>query len=313
MDFVEVLAALKDASPWLVLACAGLGALYMVLQHRRKMRERSPVDEVRDIAVAIHDQCEESAEMLATHIASSAESEKVADQQTSLLSKIAHELMSMNASVAGRVVNMDNAKAIIAAQWNTCRNETIRLIVNSLRNNHFTGNEKLVTRKVYRAWRQASKSARSVIDILTGFEYPYRELFDKQIMTAWECIWGWALPIYYDSVSSREDAISDLEGRARMLFDDILTNYSTFIEDIDEGAIYAPHEESSSDIRQRSEPMIVVDGDLAEFSQAMIVSMEDWEPGKSSGGYDASQIRDAVERQYKEARTAQFGKSQDGE
>ncbi len=292
MDLIEIVNALKGASPWLVVVGGMLAGLWMLLNHRTKAKDRHDLDELRDIIVAIHDECAENKEMLAAHIAASTEHSGIfreaVNTQTSLLTRMVSELSSMNAIATGRELTLDTAKIIIQTQWEACRDETIRLLLNSIENNHFKDNEKLVARKVYRAWKQAAEKAQQVVAAHPGMSYPYVPLFEMHVSRAWERAWEWSLPIYHRDVGDRADALDDLVSRVKALFSEILKSYYGVVEDIDRGTLYSASlvtGDGSSGSRHASECTLAVNDAQSEVVETMLIRLRDYKHRESSGAH----------------------------
>lgn len=305
MDLVKLVEMLKGASPWLVLVGGLLAGFWLYLDYRRKSKERTDLDELRDIVVDIHNECEEAGKVLAAHVASSDTSigvfNSVVEQQTQLLQSINNELASMNAIATGRDLPNHVAKAAVESHWKVCRDETIRLLLNSIENNHFAGNEKVVARKVTRAWRQAADRSKAYVGNHPGMAYPYKPLFENHIKHIWQHAWGWALPIYYGDTVSKPDSMEDLAARMRSMFDDMIVNYFKLIEDIDRGTLYASEAagESSGYRGAQSEALISVDGDEHRtFEDDLFSKVASYKAGEGSGSYNTQLAKEAVEKEY---------------
>lgn len=171
-------------------------------------------------------------------------------EQISTQQQLVKEIVRMNANLAGdREISSDNAKLIIEYQWSWCRDETFRIIANSLSNNHFRGHEERVARSVQRAWQRAATAARESLDRLNGLRYPYSKLFEDGLPTLWVRCWKLAIPLYHrgkeDPVFAEE--LSELQTNVHDLFDQALSQYFRAAEDIDEGELYAAHESDLPD------------------------------------------------------------------
>jgi len=161
------------------------------------------------------------------------------DQQTAVLREIHKQLVSLNAGMNGTMINQDNAKLIIGYQWNWCRDETVRVVVRSIKDNHFKGNETVVARNVYRGWHKAAKDALASLQKLDGLKYPYNPLFVRHADYIWSCVWDWAVPLYYDKRLNTFDArLADLADRVTGLFDLIHNTHVDVVEDVAVGALY---------------------------------------------------------------------------
>lgn len=182
----------------------------------------------------------ESTRMLASIAEVDTNAEQRFSKQVEVLVQIHEQLVQLNASHA-TVIGPDNAKRIIQYQWAWCRDETARLITNSVRNNGFKNREDMVARKVYEFWRKAAESSLQSLLRLEGLQYPYKHLFTSHLAVAWSQIWAWAVPLYHHSHTDTnfEPRLSDLEGRVKTLFDQIIFHHYSLVEDIDHGLFYA--------------------------------------------------------------------------
>jgi len=161
------------------------------------------------------------------------------DSQTVVLREIHKQLVSLNAGLNGSVINQENTKLIIGYQWNWCRDETVRVILRSIRDNHFKGNETVVARNVYRGWNKAAKDALASLQKIDGLKYPYNPLFLRHVDFIWLCAWDWAIPLYYDKrTSAFEDKLADVAGRLSDLFDLVHVTHVDVAEDVAAGALY---------------------------------------------------------------------------
>lgn len=296
MDLARLADLLQDASPWVVLAITVIAVIYRVLSHRERLRGRSELqalieqlDKMSRDAAGVRAICDETREMLSL---------QDGGQTRSLLEKIAQELVNLNAA-SGVVITMENAKLIIGYQWNWCREETVRLLVNSIDNNHFIGNESITTRRIFRAWKQASQNAKASVDKFSGIRYPYKSLFDNHIQLVWETLWGWAIPLYHGDFQERDVAIEDLRGRARLLCEDVLDGYYKAVEDIDEGTLYAATD--SSVLIKEGYP--VGSEGYEQLVKKMGKKLKNYEKHGSddggSGGYSTVETKEAVRERHR--------------
>jgi hypothetical protein len=161
-------------------------------------------------------------------------------QEMEVFKQILRQLISLNASSTGGL-SMDNAKLIVQYQWNWCRDETSRVIQNSIRNNHFRGDEERVARSVYRAWNHAANDSLTSVGRLRGVTYPYQGLYAHHVALIWDLVWEWAIPVYHTSRKNEEafeDALRDLDGVIRSLFDQVFATHVMLVEDVDAGVLY---------------------------------------------------------------------------
>lgn len=296
MNYVEILSALRDLSPFALVVIGLLAGFGMWLRHRERTQERTEHAQLLDLAKDAHESLDTVQSMLTSSIA---KSEEVTRQELQLLGKIAQELVNLNASAPGSVISTENAKHIISYQWNWCRDETIRLLLNSIENNHFRQNESLVARKVMRAWQQAAGSAKESVRNLSGLQYPYEQLFEEHIELVWTRAWAWALPLYHGEFRDKQQAMEDLRERIKSLFADILHNYYQLVEDIDNGTLYADPAvgDASRFDRTASEIQLGVDQQLSVVDD-MARALREYQHGSGSGGYDVQSARAEMEERY---------------
>ncbi len=161
------------------------------------------------------------------------------DEQTVVLREIHKQLVGLNAGLTGSVINQENAKLIISYQWNWCRDETIRVALRSIKDNHFRGNEAVVARNVYRGWNKASKDALDSLQKIQGIKYPYGTLFLRHIDFIGANIWNWCVPLYYEKRAGNfDDKLTDLASRITALFDLVHSIHIDVAEDVAFGALY---------------------------------------------------------------------------
>ena len=290
MDLSNFLPLLQSFSPWLA---AALLALSMLLHHFRKSREQTQAQQALDA-------CLEVRSMLTLHDSQATlkteNHDKACARQTSILEKIAQELVNLNAAQPGRVVSNENAKLIIRYQWNWCRDETARLIANSVVNNHFSGNEALVSRRLLKAWKQAAKESSDSVDRIEGMRYPHKPLFERHIVPLWKLIWEWALPLYHRDCQNLSLAVEDLQDRVRTLFDDAIRLYFIEVEDIDHGALYSrPSSSTATPVTgSRSEPGVKINEEEWTFANSMGEQLKSYKAGLGSGNYDSVAVRQVL-------------------
>lgn len=266
---------MTNASPFAVAVVAVVYIIHMVFAFIRQRSKDNSLSRIEQRLAEDHD-------MLLEHVADSQHSsrsmEKLAESQTTLLTKIAQELVSLNAATTGSVISIDNAKNIIHYQWNWCRDETARLICNSIQNNHFRGRESIVARRVYSAWRKASITALQSVDRFEGLSYPYRRLYLIHAPLVWDVIWSWAVPLYhqrFERGSPDTEELADLYERICRLFDQAIAYYFELVEDIDTGELY-------NDTRE-DPPMPVVSEDDA-YTARMSEALRDYCVGEGTRG-----------------------------
>jgi hypothetical protein len=197
-------------------------------------------------------------------------------QELEIFKQILRQLISLNATATDGI-STDNAKLIVQYQWNWCRNETSRVIQNSIRNNHFRGDEERVARSVFRAWHRAAVESLSSVMRLRGVTYPYQALYTHHITLIWELVWGWAISVYYTSSGSKselEASLKDLDGLISSLFDHIFETHIDLVEDVDAGALY---DEGSRDSRPT-----VVPNDITRPA-SMAYKLANYNPAEHSG------------------------------
>jgi hypothetical protein len=161
------------------------------------------------------------------------------DAQTEVLREIHKQLVSLNAGLTGSVVNQENAKLIIGYQWNWCRDETIRVVLRSIKDNHFRGNESVVARHVYRGWNKAASDALASLERIDGLKYPFSPLFLRHVDYIWTVAWLWGVPLYYETRNHTFDnKLADLGNRISDLFDLVYATHIDVVEDVAYGAVY---------------------------------------------------------------------------
>lgn len=281
MDLATILEALKGLSPILgALAILLVGWIYW-LKHK-EAKEEVTAEKAREEALeakltAIVNKSEMlnkktvalesivkkieggNATMLATVEDHENKAEHRFTQQVDVLVQIHEQLVRLNATNA-TVINTDNAKRIIQYQWAWAKEETSRLLVNSIRNNSFRGREDIVARKVYDFWRKAAENSLESLLRLEGLRYPYKHLYTSHLATAWSLIWSWAVPVYHSAHddSTFELRLTDLESRVKTLFDQVLATHYSLVEDIDHGLIYTD-EKAQKDIHVVNDPQAAHD------------------------------------------------------
>lgn len=224
----------ENASPYVVFTFAVLTLIYMYFKHREKMKKgciESKIDKIED--------------MLTNHISLANEGFDRTKQEIILLEKMTHELVRLGAFLSGEYISTDNAKRIITYQWNWCRDQTSRVVQNSLEHNHFMSHEDLVVRRIRRAWRKISAESRESIKRFTGIRYPYESLYDVHLPMIWERVWEWAVPIYHRMNPRGPGSVEqyqDLQDRIATIFGSVLETYFDMVEDVNAGQFYEPED-----------------------------------------------------------------------
>jgi len=182
---------------------------------------------------------------------------KLAEDQVAMQNRLVNEIIQLNAGDG--VISTENAKLLIAQQWAWCRNETHRIIINSVNNNHFAGNEERVARIISRAWHKAAMNAQESLDAYEGLKYPYLGLFKKLLPEIWRRAWKLAIPLYHRdhaTLEFKEDRV-DLEAEVHRLFEEAEKAHFAGVEDIETGELYttAPGDLALGDDSQTTEYM----------------------------------------------------------
>ena len=302
MDVAQLAEVLTQASPWAVLAITTIVIVRMTFQY---LENRGKTDELGAIKAAAEGaekhsdaaraSAEESKAMLTSALAVSDVAQR---DMLGLLRKMTQELINLNANQPGSKISTENSKVIIETQWAWCRDESARLLINSIRNNHFKGSEGLVARKVRRAWQIAAKNAKQSVSRFSGLSYPYEELFDEHIQSVWRHAWIWAVPLYHRDAVDMESSLADLHDRVRSLFDSLLIAFFRNVEDIDKGILYAPPGDVTADGAYRntnSEPNLhsATEPNLVDD---MIALLTDYKVGTGSGPHTTIDMNSEVER-----------------
>lgn len=199
-------------------------------------------------------------------------------QEVDIFKQILRQLIALNATATDGI-STDNAKLIVQYQWNWCRNETSRVIQNSIRNNHFRGEEDRVARSVFRAWHRAAADSLSSVTRLKGVTYPYQSLYTHHITMAWDRSWEWAVAVYYSAHARRtetelEAALKDLDVMITSLFDQIFDTHVSIVEDVDIGVLY---DDGSRDSRP-----VTVPNDITRPTE-MALKLASYKPRNNAG------------------------------
>ncbi len=299
MDYISsILAALKGASPWVVLAGTVLTALWIILAHREKTREQTDANKN---AVALRS----LQSVITDHIAK--ETKDQVGLSTSL-DQLTQQLMTLNASREGTYVSVENTRMIILYQWNWCRDETSRILLTSIDRNHIQGREAVVASQVARAWRKTAQEARTSLDQLKGLSADYTGLFSPQTLTAvWDATWRRAMPIYFKDFpigsGTEDDHRSELNELVKSLFDNA---YDEFI-----ACSYEEH--STATGREKSNSAIPINADDMRLAENMVLGMQQYTPGSrlykaikpgSKTDGDQQAVRAQVGLSVRQARTS---------
>lgn len=279
----DVLKLLKDASPVIAVLAVSALAIYLWFQDRKDRRSRGVLDSVNEKLGTMGGQVTEVHRMLTEHMA-----RETGAAQLAALESINQQLVIMNATQPGKIVSIENSKLMIASQWEACRNETVRILANSIQNNNFEGNEANIARRVQLAWRQATDQACRPLELMTGLSFPYDKLFSDNLTYIQNHLWSWAVPLYHrDCVDDFRIELEDFCRQARQLFDDVLRAYFDAAMDIDQGLLYARAQadtaDSSGTRRTRTEGSGVHVGEDLDLVVAMVEKLRGYRKGTESG------------------------------
>jgi hypothetical protein len=293
MNLEQILKILDGASPWALGVLGIIVVLYLFFKHREKMAKEGTENANRQKLTRLE-------EMLSTHIGNVNgvldNFKQRSDSELTFLEKMTQELVKMGASLSGEFIGTDNAKRIITYQWSWCRDQTARLLQNSIDTNNFFGNEEVVVRRLRRAWKKVADESQESIRRIKGLKYPFTALYEIHIPMIWEKIWEWAVPIYHSmnrhGVGSRETA-RDLQERIVALFDHVLATYFEMTEDIQGGAYYEPE-----DPRRTSGAIPYEDHDRVE--SRMISGLRDYDITNPTAAADLEDIPNEMKRRQEE-------------
>jgi len=254
-----------------VVILGGLWYRSKRLESRERTAAQSQLDVIQESATGtstrlakVDEKVESLHSSLARHVTNEDASR---DEQTVVLREIHKQLVGLNAGLTGSVINQDNAKLIISYQWNWCRDETIRVAIRSIRDNHFRGNEPVVARNVYRGWNKAAKDALNSLQKIDGIKYPYGPLFLQHVNYVWSNIWNWCVPLYYDKrTAAFDDKLSDLSSRMSALFDLVHNVHIDVAEDVAFGALYCDDHPVNSDVQFDESVALRMGSRLRDFS-----------------------------------------------
>lgn len=262
MGLEDIGEIISKVSPWVALGCLSAWCFAKYLDHRKSIREGSDIlGYTRGLATLTREIQGVGVNQLQTHslLTQHAETDHNDQNATQGILKelvgitrtqaigqqqLLKEIVRMNASLAGdKEVSTENAKLLIEQQWAWCRSETQRIVVNSVTNNNFVGDEERVTRSVQRAWRFAGNQSKESLTKFGGLNYPFTRLFEESLPLVWERVWKLAVPLYHrhhadhTSKAFLED-IGELAAQVKEWFDTSLDEHFRAVEDIDTGEIY---------------------------------------------------------------------------
>jgi hypothetical protein len=250
-----------QATPLSVVALLIITVIYMII----KYKERSGSNSLQNCLSEVKT-------MLMIHSGQSSvfteEFNKRSAKELDLLEKMTQEMVKLNAHMSGDLISTDNAKRIISYQWSWCRDETARLIQSSITYNNFMGNEELVVRRVFRAWKKIANESRESICRISGIKYPFDPLYESHLPMIWERVWEWAAPIYGSKSRGTDkwsDKLKDLEGRVYSLFDSVIETYFEMAEDLQDGLIYEGNEDA-----KRASGIIQLAGGMDSIESKMV-------------------------------------------
>jgi hypothetical protein len=265
MDFAALLPLLRDLSPYVavVLLLCGVGGYFIYRKFNlkekfldyRKSKESTASEVVEKQAqltiLTKVTEIDTKVNSFSSSFTSQLDKQnEFINKNTEILGSIHRELIRLNAAQPGKTIGHENAKKIILYQWNWCRDETSRLLINSIINNHYHGNENETARKVLGAWKDAARDAYRSITSLDGISYPVEPLFKEQIRHIWTKIWELAVPVYHRysgrAIEGRP-AFEELSAKINEIFDQVYDVYTAEVEDIDNGLLYRPSDRDSSD------------------------------------------------------------------
>ncbi len=279
----DTLKVLKDASPLIaILTVLALG-IWLWFQDRKDRRSRGVLDSVNEKLGTLGGQMTEVHLMLTEHMA-----RDTGAAQLATLESINRQLVIMNATQPGKVVSIENSRLMIASQWEALGNEVVRILVNSIQNNNFQGNEANVCRRVQLAWRQVAEQARRPLELMSGLSFPYDKLFEENLRYVQRHVWEWSIPLYHrDCSDDFRVELEDFSRQAHQLFDDVLRAYFEAASDIDRGLLYARAVEDSSEgsgtRRIRTEGSGLHVGEDLDLAGEMVEGLRGYRKGDESG------------------------------
>ncbi len=306
----DIIAAFKDASPWVVLGLVILGIAYLYfdyrktkLEHRRALAAQSEFAQVLaavdGFKTQLRDHTTEDQRMIqglhATNM-SIAQGMK----------QIVGQLISLNAATAGKTMSPSNSRTVIQYQWNWCRDETIKILMTSIERNHIEGREQAVAIQVFRAWKRAAGETKASIERVEGLAYdPHMLLNSTTLNKIWNMVWAKALPIYFKDFpigsGSIDDHKTELIESIKNLFDQAFEEFVACLYEADHGTT------SRTD---RSDSNIAVNSEDLDAVAQMVKDMRGYRPGsgahhaaikKSANGDDEDTDKLAVRRAVADA------------
>jgi len=285
MDEIKgILEMLKGASPWLVVTGGAVMVVWLWFKHKKDTREETEAGKLASQLRAVNTKTEEVKDMVALleprintiesrvldtcdqfrqHYADTdahnrdftaklTESNDRFKEMITVLKKMHQELVGLNSSQPGKVINPENARLIIQYQWNWCRDECIRLLRTSIERNGIKSREDVVALRIFKAWKVAAKRAADSLTRFQGLQYQFTSLFDTYLGAAWQQCWAMALPLYHRVGISNEEqlegALGYLDEQARVCFERILEDYFFKAEDLDNGSVYGGKRATSDEI-----------------------------------------------------------------
>lgn len=222
MDFSSLL-SLDKASPLalVVLVTAWLvHRVFMFLEARFSKKE-----EAQEVARQVsHEKvCNEISKVLSSHCTQEDERTK---QMIGVLSQMEQHLVLLSSSQTG-VMSKRTQRLIVQYQWNWCRDEVIRIAVNSVRRNGIKNAEEAVVTRLVSAWRGAAKDAKESLGRLESITITYEPLFDGLLLSIIPSVWEWMLPLYGMRGAELDMNLESLTLKIRELFEQALDGHVT--------------------------------------------------------------------------------------
>jgi len=219
VDFSSLL-SLEKASP---LALAILVIAWLV--HRVlgfiESRNTSRADQEAANRQTAHEKMSvEISKTLAAHVAQ--EDERM-QRSIEILSQMESHLLVISSSQTGMMPKRTQ-RLIVTYQWKWCRDEVIRIALNSIRRNGIKNAEEAIVTRLLSAWRGAAKDAKESLSRLEGVTISYDSLFDSLLSLATN-IWDWMLPLYSMKGAEMDTNIEGFALKVRDLFDQVLDSH----------------------------------------------------------------------------------------
>lgn len=198
--------------------------------------------------------------------------------------RVVKELIALKAMQGAQAMSMEEAKLLIEYQWAWCRGEVIRVVLNSVENNHFRGNEDRVARSVQRAWKVGVQNAQVSLSRFSSLQYAYTPLFDVVLPVILDKIWKLAVPLYHASAMSGDyiSRMEDFQASTVEIFNNGLDEYFRGVEDVDTGPMYA-------EVCRLSEE----DSQKADYRSQMLSAYKEGGKSPPSGEFD---VRETVRK-----------------